>query len=166
MWFLRKAIGAKFVKRALEAGYKPAEIPSDEEKRIQDLKNLKLVEKNIDKDKRFSSFPKLAAALTDCSEAAINIIDDDTQYCKISYGQSLAGTIMHKEVPRQITICSHVLNNNSKTLMINDLSKDDRTKELFVVNPDMPRFYAGSPIVTSKGYTPVSYTHLTLPTKA
>ena len=60
---------------------------------------------------------------------------------------------MHKEIPRQITICSHVLNNNSKTLMINDLSKNDRTKELFIVNPDMPRFYAGSPIVTSKGYT-------------
>ena len=153
MRFLRKAIGAKFVKRALDAGYKPAEMPLDEEKRIEDLKNLKLVEKNIDKDKRFSSFPKLAATLTECDEAAINIIDDDTQYCKVSYGQSLAGNIMHKEIPRQITICSHVLNNNSKTLMINDLSKDDRTKELFIVNPDMPRFYAGSPIVTSKGYT-------------
>ena len=45
MRFLRKAIGAKFVKRALDAGYKPAEMPLDEEKRIEDLKNLKLVEK-------------------------------------------------------------------------------------------------------------------------
>ena len=120
---------------------------------IKIIKRLKLVEQNINKDKRYSSFPKLAATLTGCSQSAIHILDDDTQHCKVSYGKDLPMEIMTKEAPRQLAICSHVLNNNSKPLVISDVSIDERTKHAYALAPGFPRFYAGSPIISKSGFT-------------
>ena len=60
---------------------------------------------------------------------------------------------MTKEAPRKLAICSHVLNNNSKPLVIKDVSLDERTKHAFALTPNFPRFYAGSPIISNTGYT-------------
>ena len=153
MRIIRKFIGDKIVEAAIKAGHVPAEKPADEEDRLKDLKRLKLIEENIEKDKRFSSFPKLAATLTGCSQSAIHIIDDNTQHCKVSYGKDLPTDVMTNKIPRQLAICSHVLNNNSKPLVINDVSLDERTKHAFELAPNFPRFYAGSPIISNNGYT-------------
>ena len=127
MGLIRKFIGNKIAEAAIKAGHVPAEIPANEEERLQDLKRLKLIEKNIQKDKRFSSFPKLAATLTGCTQSAIHILDNETQHCKVSYGKDLPTEVMTKEAPRKLAICSHVLNNNSKPLVISDVSIDERT---------------------------------------
>jgi len=153
MGLIRKFIGNKIVEAAIKAGHVPAAIPANEEERLQDLKRLKLIEKNIQKDKRFSSFPKLAATLTGCTQSAIHILDNDTQHCKVSYGKDLPTEVTTKEAPRQLAICSHVLNNNSKPLVINDVSIDERTKHAYALAPNFPRFYAGSPIISNKGFT-------------
>ena len=63
-----------------------------------------------------------------------------------------------KEIPRELSVCAHVLNNDSKPLMIDDLTKDQRTKHVFelnnsLLNKTFPKFYAGSPIITSNGFT-------------
>ncbi|MGY8783125.1 MAG: hypothetical protein ACKVHA_06915 [Fidelibacterota bacterium] len=63
MQFLRKAFGKKMVQKSLDHGHQPAEIPKNEEERLLDLKTLQLVEKKLEKDKRFLSFPKLASLL-------------------------------------------------------------------------------------------------------
>ena len=60
---------------------------------------------------------------------------------------------MTKEAPRKLAICSHVLNNNSKPLVISDVSIDERTKNAYALAPNFPRFYAGSPIISNKGFT-------------
>ena len=153
MGIIRKFIGNKLVEAAIKAGHVPAETPENEEDRLKDLERLKLIEKNIQKDKRFSSFPKLAATLTGCSQSAIHILDNDTQHCKVSFGKDLPTEIMTKEAPRKLAICSHVLNNNSKPLVIKDVSLDERTKHAFALAPNFPRFYAGSPIISNTGYT-------------
>ena len=89
MRILRKLIGKKMVEKARNAGHIPADLPKNEHDRINDLKRLQMIEKNIEKDKRFSSFPILAATITGCEKAAINIIDSDTQHCKINYGMDI-----------------------------------------------------------------------------
>ena len=114
MRFIKNIIVDKIVESAINAGHKPAELPPNENERLEDLERLKLIEKNIEKDKRFSSFPKLAATLTGCSQSSIHIIDNDTQHCKVSFGKDIASEILTKEAPRKLAICSHVLNNNSK----------------------------------------------------
>tara|TARA_B100000003_G_C10890770_1_gene355116 strand:+ start:88 stop:1275 length:1188 start_codon:yes stop_codon:yes gene_type:complete len=158
MRFIKNSINKYILDKMLDLGHKPAEKPKNEQSRLEDLKELQLIEKNIEKDKRFSSFPKLAATITGCEQAAINILDDDTQHCIVSYGNDIVEKVMTKEIPRDISVCSHVVNNDSKPIIINDLTKDDRTKHMFELNNSFisnsfPKFYAGSPIITSKGYT-------------
>ena len=157
MKILQKAFNNHLVSKIIELGHKPAAEPDNEELRIKDLEELKIIEENIDKSKRFSSFPKLAATLTECDKAAINIVDETTQHCKVNYGMDIMENVMLKEIPRELSICAHVLNNNSESLVINDLTKDDRTRHVFelnnpIINKSFPKFYAGSPIITSNGY--------------
>ena len=157
MKFLQKAFNKHLVNKITELGHKPAPKPENEESRLKDIKDLKIIEENIDKSKRFSSFPRLAAALTECDKAAINIVDDSVQHCKVNYGMDVVENMMMKEIPRELSICAHVLNNASKPLVINDLTKDSRTKHVFeldnpIINKSFPKFYAGSPIITSNGY--------------
>ena len=134
MKFLQKAFNKHLVNKIIALGHKPASKPGDEQSRLKDLKDLKIIEESIDKSKRFSSFPKLAATLTECDKAAINIIDDTTQHCKINFGMDMVENVMTKEVPRELSVCAHVLNNASEPLVINDLTKDDRTKHVFKLN--------------------------------
>jgi len=157
MKILQKAFNNHLVSKIIELGHKPAAEPDNEKSRIKDLEDLKIIEENINKSKRFSSFPKLAATLTECDKAAINIVDETTQHCKVNYGMDIMENVMLKEIPRELSVCAHVLNNNSESLVINDLTKDERTKHVFelnnpIINKSFPKFYAGSPIITSNGY--------------
>ena len=157
MKILQKAFNNHLVSKIIELGHKPAAEPDNEELRIKDLEELKIIEENIDKSKRFSSFPKLAATLTECDKAAINIVDETTQHCKVNYGMDMVESVMVKEIPRELSVCAHVLNNAAEPLVINDLTKDSRTKHVFelnnpIINKTFPKFYAGSPIITSNGY--------------
>ena len=158
MNYIQKAFSKHIVNKVLKIGHKPAQVPTNESARIEDLKKLKILEENIESSKRFSSFPKLAATLTDCDKAAINIISENSQHCKVNFGMSTIENMAMKEIPRELSVCAHVLNNNSKTLMIDDLTKDKRTKHVFelnnkLLNKTFPKFYAGSPIITSNGFT-------------
>ena len=158
MNYLQKLFTNHIVRKVQRMGHLPAQVPSNEQARVEDLKKLKILEDNIEKSKRFSSFPKLAATLTDCDKAAINIISEKSQHCKINFGMNSIENIAMKEIPRELSVCAHVLNNDSKPLIIDDLTKDQRTKHIFelnnkLLNTTFPKFYAGSPIITSNGYT-------------
>ena len=157
MKFLQKAFNKHLISKVMELGHKPAPKPDNENSRLKDLKDLKIIEENIEKSKRFSSFPRLAAMLTECDKAAINIVDDTSQHCKVNFGMDAIENMMVREIPRELSVCAHVLNNASEPLVINDLTKDSRTKHVFelnnpIINKTFPKFYAGSPIITSNGY--------------
>ena len=157
MKFLQKAFNRHLIEKIVELGHKAAPIPENEDLRLKDLEDLKIIEENISKSKRFSSFPKLAVMLTECDKAAINIVDGTTQHCKVNYGMDMVESVMVKEIPRELSVCAHVLNNAAEPLVINDLTKDSRTKHVFelnnpIINKTFPKFYAGSPIITSNGY--------------
>ena len=98
----------------MELGHKPATKPDNENSRLKDLKDLKIIEENIEKSKRFSSFPRLAAMLTECDKAAINIVDDTSQHCKVNFGMDAIENMMVREIPRELSVCAHVLNNASE----------------------------------------------------
>lgn len=157
MNILQKAFNKHIINKIIDLGHKPAAKPENEEARLNDLENLKIIEENISKSKRFSSFPKLAATLTECDKAAINIVDGNTQHCKVNFGMDAMENMMTKEIPRELSVCAHVVNNDSGSLVINDLTKDERTKHVFELNNPLisnafPKFYAGSPIITSNGF--------------
>ena len=60
---------------------------------------------------------------------------------------------MTKEAPRQLAIFFHALNNNSKPLVINDVSIDKRTKHAYALESGFSKFYAVSPIKSKSGFT-------------
>ena len=57
MKILQKAFNNHFVNKIIDLGHKPAAKPENEKARLNDLENLKIIEENISKSKRFSSFP-------------------------------------------------------------------------------------------------------------
>ena len=140
-------------KKADGLGHQPAPILENEQERLQDLDSLGIVKEDISKDQRFSSLPRLASYLTSCPQAWINIIDKDTQHCKIDYGQNSVLSYMSREVPRGLTVCQFVLNNNCEPLVIEDCSLDERTKLVAEAGGGgFPKFYAGTPIVSKNGF--------------
>ena len=139
-------------KKAEGLGHQPAPILGNEQERLKDLESLGIIKRDISKDQRFSSLPRLASYLTSCSQAWINIIDQDTQHCKIDYGQNSVLSYMSREIPRGLTVCQHVINNNCEPLVIEDCSIDERTKIVGEASGgSFPKFYAGSPIVSKNG---------------
>ena len=153
MSLIRNVVWNKILEKAIQLGLKPASVPVNEKERLQEINNLGLVNRDLKSDIRFSSLPRLATYLTSCSQAVINIIGQDTQYCKVSHGHNSALVYMSKKVPRDISACSHVLNNNLDPLVIEDCSKDERTKAVFEASgKKSPKFYSGSPIISKNGY--------------
>ncbi len=139
--------------KATENGHQPAPILDNESERLRDLESLGIVEQNIRQDQRFASLPKLASYLTSCPQAWINIIDKNTQHCKADFGQNSVLSYMSREIPRGLTACQFVLNNNCEPLVIEDCTVDDRTKVISETSGGtFPKFYAGSPIVSKKGF--------------
>ena len=140
-------------KKADGLGHQPAPILENEEERLRDLDSLGIVKEDISKDQRFSSLPRLASYITSCPQAWINIIDKDTQHCKIDYGQNSVLSYMSREIPRGLTACQFVVNNNCEPLVIEDCTLDERTKLVAEASGGgFPKFYAGSPIVSKNGF--------------
>ena len=153
MNIIQRKIWDYMTKKAESLGHQPAPILENEQDRLQDLDSLGIVKEDIRKDQRFSSLPRLASYLTSCPQAWINIIDKDTQHCKIDYGQNSVLSYMSREIPRGLTACQHVVNNNCEPLVIEDCTVDERTKLVAEASGGgFPRFYAGSPIVSKNGF--------------
>ena len=153
MNFIRKKFWNYLSNKAEEMGHQSAPILENEPKRIKELESLGIIEKNIQKDHRFSSLPRLASYLTTCPQAWINIIDKDTQHCKVDFGRNSVLSYMSREVPRGLTVCQFVINNNCEPLVIEDCTVDERTKILAETSGGrFPKFYAGSPIVSKNGF--------------
>ncbi|MDP6684741.1 MAG: adenylate/guanylate cyclase domain-containing protein [Candidatus Marinimicrobia bacterium] len=154
MNFIRNKFWSYLSKKAGEMGHQPAPILDNESERLKELKSLGVIEKNIQKDQRFSSLPRLASYLTNCPQAWINIIDKDTQHCKVDFGKnSVLSYMMGRGVPRGLTVCQFVINNNCEPLVIEDCTVDERTKILAEASGGgFPKFYAGSPVVSKNGF--------------
>ena len=153
MNIIQRKIWDYMSKKAEDLGHQPAPILENEQERLQDLDSLGIVKEDIRKDQRFSSLPRLASYITSCPQAWINIIDKDTQHCKIDYGQNSVLSYMSREIPRGLTACQFVVNNNCEPLVIEDCSIDERTKLVAEASGGgFPKFYAGSPIVSKNGF--------------
>ena len=138
-----------------EEGITPVINPLNEDLRITELKRLGILEKDLEQDRRYSSLTEVVTYLTGCSHCFINILGSTVQSCKVAYGFSKEeAERVPREMPRDFSICQFSLNNPHQPLIIEDLLEDERTKKI-VSLPDYPpmRFYAGSPLISSRGYS-------------
>ncbi|MBC8259322.1 MAG: hypothetical protein H8E38_09920 [SAR324 cluster bacterium] len=141
-------------KQGSKAGLIPVENPPNEDKRLEEVKRLGIMNLDLSGKHRYNSMTQVATYLTDCTQSAINILGSNVQQCKANFGFNMMQSTMLKEVPREISVCQFSLDNPGQPLIIENIFEDDRTKNL----NNMPfdpgfRFYAGAPLISSRGYS-------------
>lgn len=89
---------------------------------------------------------RIAKWLFDTPIALVTLVEEDWQEFLTHYGTDLEGT------PREHSFCAHALASSS-TLVVPDALEDDRfrTNPLVLDDPNI-RYYAGAPMVTSRGH--------------
>ena len=118
--------------------------PIDESERLQELYRMSILDTQPDED--FNEIVEVASRICKVPISLITLVDNNRQWFKAEKGLGMA------ETDRNISFCAH-------TILGDDLMevKDAELDERFIGNPLVEanpniRFYAGIPLVTSKGY--------------
>ena len=137
-----------------KAGIIPVTDLEHEDKRLDEVNRLGIIDRDLSDERKYNSFTQLATYLTGCERSMINILDSSVQHCKANFGFNMIESHMTKEMPREISVCQYSLSNPKEPLIIENLFEDERTKNMskLGVGPVF-QFYAGSPLITSKGYS-------------
>lgn len=121
-----------------------AQLPSDEELRLQDLFSYNILDS--DSEKEFDELVELAASICNCPVSMVTFIDESRQWFKAKIG------VEYRETPRDLSFCSHAILNGD-VMVVEDSLLDDRFKNNPFTKLEKPvRFYAGAPIVSTEGY--------------
>ena len=144
--------------------------------RLAALRELNILD--TETEKVYDDISTLTADLCETPICLISLVEEDRQWFKSEVGLGIC------ETPIEQSICAHAIAQNDY-LEISDTHLDSRTQSNSLCQGDKPiRFYAGAILRTLEGWPlgtlcvldyqprqmsdiqPVSYTHLTLPTKA
>jgi len=135
-------------------GILPVENIPNEESRIEEVKRLGILNKDFSDEAKYNSLTQLATIITKSKIGLINILGANIQQCKTNFGFNVVEKTITEEIPREISICQYSLASPKEPLIINDLNSDGRTKNFHKMDFfEGIRFYAGSPLITSKGYS-------------
>ena len=117
---------------------KPAQIPTNEPKRLDVLRSLAILDS--ESDAGFDGLVELAKTLFDLPMVAVSLVDEQRQWFKASIGLGVC------ETHREVSFCAHIVE-KPKVMVVEDAMLDDRfydnplvTEEPFI------RFYAGAPL--------------------
>lgn len=118
----------------------------NETERLRELKQYQILE--TAPDISFDEITQLAASISNAPKAMINLIYKDEQWSK-----SIVGLTENlRKLPRDKSVCQYTIQNDS-TLEIQDLLKDERTKDFpYVKGKPYLRYYLGAPLRTPNGY--------------
>jgi len=117
----------------------------NESERLRELKKYQILE--TAPDISFDEITQLAASISNAPKAMINLIYKDEQWSK-----SIVGLTENlRKLPRDKSVCQYTIQNDS-TFEIQDLLKDERTKDFpYVKGKPYLRYYLGAPLRTTNG---------------
>ncbi|MAL86799.1 MAG: hypothetical protein CMI23_10660 [Opitutae bacterium] len=140
--------------QGIEAGIKPVEDIPNEKCRLDEVERLGVLEKDFSAESNYNALTQLATITTGSQIGLINILGSNIQKCKMDFGFSPDQSAIAQELPREISVCQYSLLIPKEPLIIEDMFLDERTKNFQKIEAYSGlRFYAGSPLVTSKGYS-------------
>jgi GAF domain-containing protein len=97
---------------------KPAPLPPDEAARLKALKRYRLLDSLP--EEVYNDITRLASEICGTPIAMLNLIDENRQWTKSSYG------IQIKDLPRERSFCAHAILEPSQLLVVDDLRYDER----------------------------------------
>jgi K+-sensing histidine kinase KdpD len=119
--------------------------PTNESLRLNSLRSYGLLDSPVEKS--FDDITFLASQICETPISLINLIDESRQWFKSFIGIDL------RETPREVAVCNIAIETPHKPLIIEDMSKYQRTADNpFVTGDPKVRFYAGVPICSPEGY--------------
>jgi len=116
-----------------------------EKERISALTSYNILDTLPEED--FNHLVELAAIICGTQYALLSFVAEERQWFKAHYGLNL------EQTTRDISFCSHAIENPNEILIIEDARLDKRfkTNPLTLDDPNIV-FYAGVPLVSPKGY--------------
>jgi signal transduction histidine kinase len=122
----------------------PAAIPSFESERLQELYRMSVLDTQPDED--FNEIVEVASRICKVPISLITLVDTNRQWFKAKKGLDV------DETDRNSAFCTHTILGDG-IMQVKDAELDERfAGNPFVVENPHIRFYAGIPLVTSKGY--------------
>jgi len=120
-------------------------IPFSENERLNALKTYSILDSV--EEREYDDITLLASHICKTPISLISLIDEKRQWFKSHHGLNTT------ETPREYAFCGHVIN-QADPFIISDSRKDERffDNPLVVENPHVI-FYAGVPLVDSKGFS-------------
>ena len=138
----------------LNAGIVPVSNIPNEESRLNEVNRLGILNRDLEQESQYNALTQLASIITKSQIGLINILGSNIQQCKNNFGFNVLESTLTEEMPREISICQYSLASPQEPLIINDLYIDERTKHFQKLEAyENLRFYAGSPLITSRGYS-------------
>ncbi|MBS3739627.1 MAG: GAF domain-containing protein, partial [Psychroflexus sp.] len=115
-----------------------------EEERLKALKSLDILDSQPEKE--YDELTELAAYICDAPIALISLIDKDRQWFKSKIGFDAC------ETEREISFCTHAINQTNEIYEIEDASSHDLFKDNPFVIEKGVKFYAGTPLIHHNGH--------------
>jgi len=117
----------------------------NEEDRLRELYGLKILDTNSEEE--FDDVVELASSICDVPISLISLLEINRQWFKAKKGVSI------NEMPREQSFCDFTISTEEDFFEIEDTLKDQRfiNHPLVKSEPHL-RYYAGTPLITSKGY--------------
>lgn len=117
----------------------------DEKARQQALERLQVLD--TAEEQAYDDITRLAADMCGTPIALISLTDNHRQWFKSRMG------LQARQMPRENSFCSHVINTPHSMLIVKDASTDERFVNHPLVTGDPKiRFYAGAPLLTRDGH--------------
>lgn len=121
----------------------PYPVPADEADRLQALSEYHVVDTPPEQD--FDRLVGLAARLFGVPTVLISLLEQDRQFFKARIGFDPC------ETSRDVSFCAHAIMHDD-IMIVPDAAVDPRfSSNPLVIGPPFIRFYAGKPLVSSKG---------------
>ena len=140
--------------QGIQVGIKPIKDIPNEKCRLDEVERLGVLAKDFSAVSDYNALTQLSTITTGTQIGMINILGSNIQRCKMDFGFSADQSAIAQELPREISVCQYSLLNPKEPLVIEDMFLDERTKNFQKLEAYSElRFYAGSPLVTSRGYS-------------